>query len=159
SPEPTQSGIWAKVGRRITVRPRTVWAVTGALLLVACLGLLRLDTNGLASDEQYTKEFGSVTGQKVLLDHGLVDASNPIMVAADAERADEVAEAISGVEGLGEVSEPVTQDGVAFITAAIPGDPIGQGAFDLVEDVRAAVADVEGGDALVGGFSAIYLDT
>ncbi len=159
SPEPTSTGIWAKVGRRIAVRPRAVWVITGGLLLVACLGLFRLDANGLDADEQYTKEFGSVTGQQVLADHGLVDASNPIMVAADADSAGAVADAIAEVDGLGEVSKPVTQDGVAFITAAIPGDPIGQTAFDKVEDVRDAVSEVEGANALVGGFSAIYLDT
>jgi RND superfamily putative drug exporter len=159
SAEPTQSGIWARVGRLISVRPRKVWAITGALLLVACLGLLRLDANGLDTDETYTKDFESVVGQRVLIDHNLVDTSNPIMVAANGDRAEEVARALAGVDGLEPPSEPVVQDGVAFITAAIPGDPASQAAFDLVEDARAAVSQVDGADALVGGFSAIYLDT
>ena len=159
SPEPTSSGLWAKVGQRIKVRPRAVWAVTGALLLVACLGLFRLDANGLASDEQYTKDFGSVLGQKLLIDHDLVDASNPIMVAANADQADEVVEAMAAVDGIEAPSEPVIKDGVAFITAAVPGDPASQNAFDRVEDVRDAVGGIAGADALVGGFSAIYLDT
>jgi RND superfamily putative drug exporter len=159
SPEPTQSGIWAKVGRRIAVRPRQVWAITGALLLVACLGLLRLDASGLATDETYTKDFDSVLGQQVLMDHGLVDTSNPIMVAANADRGGQVAQALSGVDGLEPPSEPVVKGGVAFVTAAIPGDPASQNAFDRVEDARAAVSQVDGADALVGGFSAIYLDT
>ena len=30
SAEPTQSGIWAKVGRLISIRPRAVWAITGS---------------------------------------------------------------------------------------------------------------------------------
>jgi putative drug exporter of the RND superfamily len=159
SPEPTQSGIWARVGRRISVRPRQVWAITGALLLVACLGLLRLDASGLATDETYTKDFDSVLGQQVLMDHELVDASNPIMVAADGGHGAEVAEALAGVDGLEPPSKPVVQGGVAFVTAAIPGDPASQNAFDRVEDARAAVSQVDGADALVGGFSAIYLDT
>jgi RND superfamily putative drug exporter len=159
SAEPTTSGMWAKVGQRISVRPRAVWVVTTALLLVACLGLFRLDANGLATDEQYTKDFESVLGQEVLIDHGLVDASNPIQVAANAEQADEVQEAIAGVDGVEPPSEPVVQDGVAFITAAIPGDPASDTAFEAVEDVRDAVHPIDGADALVGGFSAIYLDT
>jgi RND superfamily putative drug exporter len=159
SAEPTQSGIWARVGRLISVRPRKVWAITGALLLVACLGLLRLDANGLDTDETYTKDFESVVGQRVLIDHNLVDTSNPIMVAANGDKAEKVAQALAGVDGLEPPSEPVVQDGVAFITAAIPGDPASQAAFDLVEDARAAVSQVDGADALVGGFSAIYLDT
>ncbi len=159
SPEPTQRGLWAKVGQWIVVRPRKVWALTGALLLVACLGLVRLDANGLATDETYTKDFGSVLGQQVLMDHGLVDASNPIMVAANADRATEVARALAGVAGIEQPSEPVARGGVAFLTAAIPGDPASQDAFDRVEATRAAVSQVDGADALVGGFSAIYLDT
>ena len=159
SAEPTQSGIWARVGRRISVQPRAVWAVTGALLLVACLGLLKLDANGLDTDETYTKDFESVVGQRVLIDHNLVDTSNPIMVAANGDKAEEVAQALAGVDGLEPPSEPVVQGGVAFITAAIPGDPASQTAFDLVEDARAAVSHVDDADALVGGFSAIYLDT
>ena len=159
SAEPTQSGLWAKVGQRIVVRPRAVWAITGALLMIACLGLLRLDANGLATDETYTKDFDSVVGQQVLMDHDLVDASNPIMVAANGDKAQQVADALAGVEGLEPPSTPIIQDGVAFITAAIPGDPASPGAFDKVQAARDAVGQIQGADALVGGFSAIYLDT
>src|ERR687897_1302097 len=35
SPEPTADGIWARVGRRISHRPRRVWIVTTGLLLLA----------------------------------------------------------------------------------------------------------------------------
>ncbi len=59
----------------------------GRSCCVACLGLFRLDANGLATDEQYTKDFDSVMGQRVLIDHGLVDTSNPIMVVANADKA------------------------------------------------------------------------
>ncbi len=34
SPEPTSTGFWAKIGRRIAVAPRKVWAVTTVLLLI-----------------------------------------------------------------------------------------------------------------------------
>ncbi|GAB2886276.1 MMPL family transporter [Nocardioides pacificus] len=159
SPEPTRSGVWAKVGSRIAVRPRTVWVVTGGLLLVACLGLVRLDADGLATDEQYTKDFDSVVGQQVLMDHGLVDASNPIMVVANATHAAEVSAALRGVDGLETPSEPQVADGIAYVSAAFPGDPAAQSAFDLVTDVREVVHDIDGADAQVGGFSAMYLDT
>ena len=43
SPEPTQTGVWARIADRISVRPRTVWVTTSLLLAVACLGILRLD--------------------------------------------------------------------------------------------------------------------
>ena len=158
TPEPTASGFWAKVGRRIAVRPRTVWVGTSVILLIACLGLFKLDAHGLNSEEQYTKEFDSIKGQNVLLAHGLVDSSNPMMVVADADQADAVSRALTGVEGIGEPNPPVVKDGVAFISATVPGDVAGQAAFDTVAAARDAVHGVSGADALVGGTSAIYLD-
>ena len=40
SAEPTAEGLWARVGRAISPRPRRVWVVTTGLLLLACLGPL-----------------------------------------------------------------------------------------------------------------------
>jgi RND superfamily putative drug exporter len=48
---------------------------------------------------------------------------------------------------------------VAFIEAPLAGDPAAQSTFDTVTATREAVHDVEGADALVGGWSAVYLDT
>jgi RND superfamily putative drug exporter len=159
SVEPTQTGVWARIGRRIAVRPRRVWVTTTIVLAIACLGLFRLDTAGLATEDSYTKEFPSITGQQVLADHGLVDASNTVMVVANADSGAAVRKAITGIDGVGEPSEPVVQDGVAFVQATIAGDVAAPAAFDRVEQVRDRVHAVEGADALVGGWSAIYLDT
>jgi RND superfamily putative drug exporter len=159
SAEPTQSGFWAKVGRRIAVRPRTVWVGTTAVLLVACLGLFRLDASGLSTEDSYTKEFDSITGQKVLAEHGLVDQSNTVMVVANEAQGAAVRDAMTGVDGLESPTDPVARGGVAFLEAAIGADVSSQAAFDVVESVRDRVHDVEGADALVGGGSAFYLDT
>ncbi|MGZ4448858.1 MAG: MMPL family transporter [Nocardioides sp.] len=159
SAEPTASGLWARVGRRIAPRPRTVWVGTAVVLLVACLGLFKLDAHGLSTEDQYTKEFDSVKGQKVLAAHGLVDTSNPIMVVTNADKASEVAAAMAGVDGLGKPDTSVPPvDGVALVTASVPGDVADQAAFDKVAAVRTAVHQVAGAHALVGGASALYLD-
>src|SRR3954454_13008380 len=44
SAEPTASGLWSRVGRSIAPRPRTVWVTTAVILMVACLGIFKLDT-------------------------------------------------------------------------------------------------------------------
>ena len=159
SPEPTQSGIWAKVGQRIVVRPRAVWVVTTAILAIACLGLFRLDAGGLSTEDSYTKEFQSITGQKVLVDHGLVDQSNTVQVVANGDRGEAVREAMTDIDGLEQPSEPVVVGDVAFIQGVIDSDVSSPRAFGVVEDVRTATHAVEGADALVGGGSAFYLDT
>jgi RND superfamily putative drug exporter len=159
SREPTQSGLWAKVGARISVRPRTVWVGTTILLAIACLGLFRLDANGLSTEDSYTKEFDSIVGQKVLAKHEMVDESNTLMVVAKADAAAEVKAALDGVDGVGDASEPVAKDGIAFMQAVVGSDVSSQDAFDAVEAAREAVHAVPGADALVTGGSAIYLDT
>src|SRR4029079_14578926 len=104
-------------------------------------------------------EFQSITGQNMLIDHGLVDTSNPIQVVANADKVEQVAEAMATVDGIGEPNTAIPPvDGVALITATVPGDVASQAAFDQVEAVRDAVHQVDGADALVGGSSAIYLD-
>ncbi len=133
SPEPTESGIWAKVAAWIKPRPRRVWVGTTLILAVCCLGLFRLDTSGLSTEDTYTKEFESIAGQKVLVAHGLVDQSNTVMVVANEEQGAAVAEAMTGVDGLEAPSEPVTAGGVAFIQAVIDSDVSSPEAFATVE--------------------------
>ena len=159
SAEPTETGVWAKIGRSIAVRPRRVWVLTTAILAIASLGLFRLDTAGLATEDSYTKDFQSITGQQVLDEHGLIDASNTVQVVANPDRAEAVRTAMTGIDGVGEPSEPVVQEGVAFIQATVAGDVASTAAFERVEEVRDRVHAVDGADALVGGWSAVYLDT
>ncbi len=160
SEEPTTSGFWARVGNTISVRPRTVWVVTTGILLLACLGLFKLDPSGLSTEEQYTKEFDSIKGQTLLLDHGLEDSSNTIQVVADTDSIPEVQEALAGIEGLGEPQQPQeVGDGRSYFEATIGPDVASTAAFDIVEGSREAVHDVSGADALVGGGSAFWLDT
>ena len=99
SPEPLSRGIWARIGRRIAVRPRRVWVITSVLLAIACLGVTRLDTGGLPTEDSYTQEFESITGQQMLDEHGLADASNTVQVVANADQSAEVRQAMVGIEG------------------------------------------------------------
>lgn len=160
SPEPTTAGLWARVGRRISVRPRGVWLVTTGLLLLACLGLFRLDTSGLSTEDTYTKEFDSILGQRLLTEHGLADNSNTIQVITDSGELASVQDALSGVTGLGAPTEPqpVGSDRVYF-EQTVGEDISSTAAFEIVESARDAAHGVEGADALVGGGSAFYLDT
>jgi RND superfamily putative drug exporter len=160
SAEPTASGLWARVGRRISVRPRRVWVITTGVLLLACLGLVRLDTSGLSTEETYTKEFDSIKGQRLLTDHDLSDSSNTVQVVTDADSASDVAASLEGIDGLGTPGEvqPLSE-GRAWFEATIDADISSSTAADIVTASRDAAHAVEGADALVGGGSAFYLDT
>jgi RND superfamily putative drug exporter len=160
SEEPNTRGFWAKVGRRIAPRPRSVWVTTAVVLGIACLGLFRLDASGLSTEDTYTKEFDSIKGQQVLVAHGLQDDSNTAQIVANTEQIDEVVAAVEGVDGLGQPRAPQPIDAErSYFEATIGEDISSTAAFDIVEATRDAAHAVDGADALVGGGSAFYLDT
>lgn len=160
SPEPTGAGLWARVGTAITPRPRMIWVATTGILLIACLGLFKLDPSGLSTEETYTKKFDSIQGQSLLVDHGLSDTSNTVQVVANSDRISDVEASLAGVEGLGAPTQVKdVGDGRSYFEATVGADISSTQAFDIVEATRDAVHKVSGANALVGGGSAFYLDT
>ncbi|WP_181312147.1 MMPL family transporter [Nocardioides campestrisoli] len=158
SPEPTRTGLWARVGHRISRRPRVVWVSTTVLLGVACLGLFRLDASGLSTEDTYTQEIESVTGQQLLAAHGLLDESNTVQVVSSSAQAGEVRTAMSDIDGLGPPDRPTVHGETAYVQAVIAHDVSSPQSFAVVEQVRDATHAVPEADALVGGGSAAFLD-
>ncbi|MGB0101615.1 MAG: MMPL family transporter, partial [Nocardioides sp.] len=160
SAEPNTSGLWSKVGTRIARRPRRTWIITTGVLLIACLGLFTLSTEGLSTEDTYTKEFDSIKGQKVLIEHGLLDNSNTVQIVADTDEVAAVVASVDEVDGLGQPTEPQPiSDSRSYFEATIDADISSSAAFDIVESTRDTVHAVDGADAKVGGGSAFYLDT
>ena len=156
SVDPTESGLWAKVGRFIKYRPRRVWVGTAVALAVCALGLLKLDANGLSTDETFTSETPSVVASQVLDEHYDTNAGDPVYVMVDRPAAGGAAQALSA-QGL-QVTPPVVRGDRALLQTTVAGDPYSQQAFDQVQRIRDAVHQVEGSNAVVGGTSATTLD-
>ena len=143
-------------------RPRAVWVGTAARAgrrLPRPVHARRPgpDHRGLRTPRSSTRSSASRCSPT----HGLVDQSNPLHGRRQRRPGPtQVAEALAGVDGLGELntdarrSRTASPDHGATIAATSPS----QAAFDTVEAVRDAVHGVDGADALVGGTSAIYLD-
>ena len=160
SAEPTQTGLWARVGDRIKVRPRQVWIGTAVLLAIACLGLFKLDANGLSTEDSFTETLDSVTAQQLLADHDLADNSNTIQVISNDDQLSQVEESLTGIDGLGTSTDPTSiGDGRSYFEVPIKYDLASEAAFNIVESARDKVHAVDGADALVGGGAAFYLDT
>ncbi|GAB6983589.1 MMPL family transporter [Nocardioides pyridinolyticus] len=160
SPEPTQTGFWARIGDRIGVRPRAVWVGTAVILAIACLGMFKLDANGLSTEDSFTETLDSVTAQKLLAEHDLADTSNTIQVVTDDGHLADVQEAVADIEGLGQPTDPVPiSDGRSYFQVPIKYDLASEPAFDVVGTARSSVHAIDGADALVGGGAAFYLDT
>ena len=67
--EPTTRGFWARVGRRIAIRPRLVWVVTAVILGALALGLTGLKASGLTTAQGFRHTPDSVVGQTVIDQH------------------------------------------------------------------------------------------
>jgi RND superfamily putative drug exporter len=158
SKEPTASGFWARIGGAIEKRPRFVWIGTVLVLGALCLGFFRLDTSGTPSDEIYAgDEVGSVTGQELLNDHALVDASTPVQVVTSAADADKVAQAMTGIDGLDDPMPPLVEGDTALVMASLQFDSISDEAQAAVSEVRERVHAVSD-DAQVTGWTALTMD-
>jgi putative drug exporter of the RND superfamily len=160
TPEPTATGVWARVGTRIGHRPRIVWVVTAAALAICALGITQLNATGLTSKESFRGNPDSVAGDDVLTAHHAGAAGAPVVVISTAAKGDEVRSAVAGTAGIDPktVSPPVVKGDYAYVQGTLSDASDSQAAYDTVDRVRDSVHAVADADAKVGGTTAINLD-
>jgi putative drug exporter of the RND superfamily len=158
SAEPTSQGLWAKVGRGIAGRPRVVWIGTALALGVLALGSLGLKAGGLTNAESFPGHPDSVVGQQVLDRHFPAGAGQPVVVVGSPAAAPQLRSAFSGTPGITAVTPPVVRGGHAYLSGTLTTAPDSQAAYTTIDKVRTAVHAVPGGQALVGGTTAVNLD-
>jgi RND superfamily putative drug exporter len=158
SAEPTSRGFWARIGRRIAVRPRAVWIGTVLVLgaMVDCM--VGLKANGLTTAQGFRGTPDSVAGQTVLDQHFPGGSGSPVQIYANAGSGTQVAAALRGMPGITDVTPPVAQAGHSFIQATLTSAPDSTTAYNTIDKIRTTVHAVPGANALVGGVTAINLD-
>ncbi len=179
TPREPRSGIFGRVATAVIHRPAAV-AVAGVALL-AVLGSGLLDTTvGLSQTERFRSPSQSAAGLEVLGAHFPAGSAQPILVVTDRQHADAVARAAATVSGVTKMGgaptgaptraaapaptgaptgpHPAAADAptvVALVSQASPGTPEARQAID---DIRSAVHQVPGAQALVGGAEATDVD-
>ncbi len=156
--EPTTKGFWARVGRRIAVRPRMVWVITAVILGAMAVGLTGLKAGGLTTAQGFRHTPDSVAGQTVIDRHFPAGAGQPVIVIGNEPQAARLASAVKGTPGITGVIGPFSRAGHAYLQGTLTSAPDSQAAYNTIDRVRAAVHAVPGADALVGGNTAINLD-
>jgi RND superfamily putative drug exporter len=160
-PHKTETGFWAKVGRRIKRAPRAVWVTTTLVLVAFAFGVVQLDADGLTNEQSFTKEQPSVLAEKELAKHFPGGAGSPAAVIANGESVDAVRSTFAEVEGIDtdtvEVESPAGSP-IAYLEGTLTSAPDSKAAFATIDRVRDAVHDVDGADALVGGNTAVNKD-
>jgi putative drug exporter of the RND superfamily len=158
SPEPTEHGLWARIGRRVAVRPRIVWVVTAVVLGVMALGLAGLEADGLQSRDSFRTQPESVVGEEVLARHFPAGEGNPVQVVGNAGAAAQLHAAVAGTQGVTAVKPPVVGGGLAYLEGTLVTPSDSQASYALVDRLRDSVHAIPGAQARVGGGSAVNLD-
>src|SRR6266571_5010708 len=158
SPEPTERGVWARIGWRMARRPRMVWVVTAVVLGAMALGLTGLKASGLQNRDAFRTTQNSVTGEKALDRHFPAGAGDPVQVVGNAAAASALRSAVAATPGVTAVTTPVVKDGLAFVEGTLTSSSDSQASFRTVDRLRAKVHAIPGADAKVGGGSAVNLD-
>lgn len=85
-------------------------------------------------------------------------AGQPVQVFGSPSSGPQLAVALRSVNGLTDVTKPVSLVGHSYLEATLTSAPDSQAAYDTIGRARAATAAVPGADALVGGNTAVNLD-
>ncbi|MGD0239222.1 MAG: MMPL family transporter [Streptosporangiaceae bacterium] len=158
SPEPTTRGIWSRVGRAISRRPRMVWVVTAILLAGGAAGMIGFKFGTLTTAQAFRGTPPSISAQNVLARYFPAGSGEPVQVITTASSAGQVRTALSGTPGIATVTQPVTKDGRSFLQATMTPAPDSPAAYTLVDKIRTTVHAIPGAHAEVGGGTAIQKD-
>ncbi|MYS68885.1 MMPL family transporter, partial [Streptomyces sp. SID5926] len=162
--------LWHRVAALVDRAPRRIWAVSLAALLACAAFAPTLSSKGVPLDEIFVNDTPSVAAQQTLAEHFPGGSGNPAVVIAEADRLDPVlraARATDGVASAAPVTDsgrpgagtPLVVDGRVRVDATLEAPADSDAAKSTVVRLRAAVHEVSGADALVGGYTAQQYDT
>jgi RND superfamily putative drug exporter len=164
-------GVWSKVGKMVANRPRRLWIVTAAGLIVLAGFATTLQANGLSTSESFTSRPESVVGQELLLRHFPGGQGQPTEVIVRQSLAAKATAILLGVKGVSSVAPLLTAipiagqtlpptkvvNGLVILNATLTMAPDSVRARELVPRIRKAVRGLDP-SILVGGGSAVAYD-
>lgn len=156
--EKSHSGAWFKVASGVAKRPAKVLSASVVVLAVMMLGLFSVEI-GLTKTEQFRVSSEAVDGFETMSQHYPDQATETVTIISHSVQADAVVDAALSVEGVDEVTRAAdSPDGWSKITATSTLAADTDDSYDMVQELRGAVHEVDGADAVVGGDTAESLD-
>ncbi|OMH23266.1 hypothetical protein BKD30_12995 [Tersicoccus phoenicis] len=177
-------GLYARVGRLVARRPRTVWITCVVLLLAGAASITGLRADGVPQSDLVIGASDARDGQRALAEHFPAGSGSPasvIVAESDLQRAADVLLANDGVDAVTVTSAdspsgsaPVTTAGIGAVgppgtpapePTVVNGDVLLQATLTAAADSAAAERTVRSlrsdlaGVGLVGGETATAIDT
>ncbi|MDR6593064.1 MMPL family transporter [Saccharothrix longispora] len=159
SPHPEASGLWSRIAKVISARPRATWVVTTLVLLVGVAFVPQLQASGTAQSDVFLTDVDSVAGQEVLSRHFPGGTGAPTVVLARSAAAQQVTAAAQDVDGVSSVRPAGEADDLVRLDVVLEDPADSEAAVATVQRLREAVRAVPDADAKVGGPTATQLDT
>jgi RND superfamily putative drug exporter len=168
SAEQSRTGLWTRVASSVGRRSRLAWVASGLTLSAVAFGIVQLNPTGIASTDQYTVSVDSVVGQKIADKHFVAGSGSTAVILGNAGTSDAIVTAASSIQGVAAATvltaspasaAPKVVDGRVLINVAVAAQADSAAAKTTVQHLRDAVHAVPGADALVGGSTAVDLDT
>jgi RND superfamily putative drug exporter len=153
-----EHGIWSRVARLVSARPRIIWAVTSIALVALTFGLGSLNANGLSNAGQFVDKPDSIVGEEAVARHFPAGSGSPAIVIGKAGAADPLADTIARTPGVAEVGKPAVAAGYVQYEATLKDAADGKVAERTIDALRENTHAVPGADAKVGGTTATSLD-
>ena len=153
----SDSGLWAKLATGVSRRPVAV-SILGVLVLGALASGVGGIQVGLSSTDRFLKAPEAVVGQEVLAEAFPAGATTPTIVVANSSSAEDVKTAAEKVAGVDSVTIGDTNGTVTQLSVVLDGESQSEQAYASIRDLRSALDEVSGADALVGGLDAQALD-
>ncbi|PPB49206.1 hypothetical protein C4K88_10935 [Arthrobacter pityocampae] len=160
------TGLWRRVALLVGRRPRVLWIASVLILGAGALGLTQLQANGVPQSALILTPSNAVDGQEALGRHFDAGSGSPVYVVAPEADQEAALDAVSAQEGISDAAltadrsgEAVVQDGRVLISGTLEYQADSEQAEDVVRELRTALDGVGGGDALVGGVTAVAIDT
>jgi putative drug exporter of the RND superfamily len=158
SEQPSSSGFWNRLGRRIEHRRRLAWIGTTLALAVLALGTLGLDDD-LTTANAFRGSVESVQGQRLLEQSFPAGESAPsVVLVTDRAELGPALEAARSAPGVTRVGPPERGDAGSRFTVILAGDPFGTSGFASIGPLRRDLREAVGDAALVGGPTAEEAD-
>uniref|UniRef100_UPI003D906A22 MMPL family transporter n=1 Tax=Gordonia sp. B7-2 TaxID=3420932 RepID=UPI003D906A22 len=156
---------WRRIADAVAARPRTIWIGTLIILLVGAAFAPTFRADGVASTDYFLGTVESVQGADIQARHFDAGSGSPTWIITDQQSAAAVTDAVRGVDGVANAQvlqqggTPVVRDGKVAVEVTLTDNAESLAAQDTVERIRDVVHPIPGADALVGGTSAVDLDT
>jgi RND superfamily putative drug exporter len=159
-------GVWGRVARFVGRRHRPVWIVVSLGLLVLAAFLPTFKAQGVAQSDFLLATVESTEGQEALARHFPAGTGSPATVIGPADELEAMTQTLAGVDGVASVvpladpvsGEVVVVDGLVSLDVTLVDAADSDEAEQTVTQMREVLDDVSA-DALVGGLTAVQLDT